>query len=111
MATNRSTLIRAIISSARTQAAAQGKTLTQVLRAVRDGRFSSDLINGRTVISTSEAGGSVTFNIPTGMQPLEVMTLFQEALDYCASFPDPDNPKLCSNRIMRLRVSFAKATV
>ena len=61
--------------------------------------------------SSAEAGGSVTFSIPPGHSPLDLMALCQEALDWCNQFPDPNNPPATQRRIKRLRVSFAKAVI
>jgi hypothetical protein len=106
---NRILLIRAFVESARSAAAASGKTLTQVLADIRNAIFNGELRDGKILISSAEAGGTVTFTVPAGHAPLEIMELAQEALDWCGQFPDPDNPPSTARRIRRLRASFAKA--
>jgi hypothetical protein len=101
--------IRSFVESARNTGQQANKPLTQVLADIRNAIFSDELQNGKILISTGEAGGTVTFAVPAGHTPLEIMALAQEAIDYCNQFPDPNNPPATARRIRRLRVSFAKA--
>lgn len=111
MAISRILLLRAFIGSAKDQATATSTTLSSVLKSVRNGKFNTDVTDGRTLISTTESGAVSTFTLPPGMEPMEIMALAQECLDYCAGFPDPENPVICHRRIKRLRASFLKASV
>ena len=45
-----------------------------------EGSMSVAMLNGRSVVSTSEANGSVTFHVPEGGSNLEVMALLEEIL-------------------------------
>lgn len=108
--TSRILIIRAFAASAKSLAPT-GTSLTDFLGMIRDSIFQDEIQDGKILISTAEAGGSVTFAIPQGQTPMDVMALVQETLDWCAQYPDPDNPPLCARRIKRLRASFAKATI
>jgi len=113
MAASRQLLLNAFIRGAKLRATELGgvNTLTSVLESIILGRFKSEATNGRTVVSTSEAGGSVSFHFPDMLTPAEVMALAEEALEYCAQFSDPNNPPLTFRRIRRMRVSFAKGAI
>ena len=111
MSQDRVLFIRSFVESARSIGAQTGKPLSQVLAEIRNAIFSDELQNGKILISSAEAGGTVTFAIPTGHSPLEIMALAQEAIDWCNQFPDPDNPPATARRIRRLRVSFDKAVI
>jgi hypothetical protein len=111
MAKDRVLFIRSFVESARTIGTQTGKPLTQVLVEIRNAIFSDELQNGKILISSAEAGGTVTFTVPAGHSPLEIMALAQEAIDWCSQFPDPNNPPTSARRIRRLRASFDKATI
>jgi hypothetical protein len=104
-------LISACAGSAQRQGAQSGKTAVQVLEAVIDNQFTSVAKNGRTVVTTSEAGGSVTFHIDAGLNPTSVIQIAQRALNFIKSQADPANPVTHNRDIQRLRVSFAKANL
>jgi hypothetical protein len=101
--------IRSFVESARAIGTQTGKPLTQVLGEIRNAIFSDELQNGKILISSNEAGGSVTFGVPAGHTPLEIMALAQEAIDWCYQFDDPNNPPATARRVRRLRASFSKA--
>ncbi|MFM7103090.1 MAG: hypothetical protein ACKO3N_18215 [Verrucomicrobiota bacterium] len=103
-----STFVRA----AKLKATAGGTSLRAVLECILLGQFNSSVVNGRTVISTSEAGGSVQFEILDGLGPARVAELAGEALDWLDSLPAEQqaNP-IPPRRIRRLRVSFSRAQV
>lgn len=88
-----------------------GATPKSVLEGIVLGQFTSNATNGRTVISTSEAGGTVTFTLPADLGPADVMTVADEALSIVETSADPLNPTVGSRRIRRLRASFAKAAI
>lgn len=91
--------------------ATQGDTpLRAVLEGILIGHFKSTVANGRTVIATTEAGGSTQFTLPAGLTPPEVMEMAGRALRWIDSRPDPANPGL-PNTVKRLRVSFRKARI
>jgi hypothetical protein len=107
----RTLLIRSFVESARALGVQASKPLTLVLSEVRNAIFSDNIQNGKVLISSGEAGGTVTFALPPGHTPLEIMALAQEAIDWCNQFPDPNNPPPSLRRIRRLRVSFDKAAI
>ena len=111
MVPDRILFIRSFVESARTIGTQTSKPLTQVLSDIRNSIFSDNLQNGKILISSAEAGGTVTFALPPGHTPLEIMALAQEAIDWCNQFPDPNNPPPSLRRIRRLRVSFEKAAI
>lgn len=96
---NRESVKRGIVKSATRQGAGMQppRTAKEVLEGIQDGIFgqlSSMITNGKTVISTSEAGGTVTFHIPEGATTGAFMDLINEILE------DMDGIK---PRIKRLR--------
>ncbi|MDE2100952.1 MAG: hypothetical protein KGL39_27140 [Patescibacteria group bacterium] len=117
MAANRNLLIRGIVLSA-VRAAGDGQQLKPVaiLENVVIGKFNTEFSNGKVLVSTNEAGGSVSFMVPGDFGPDEVMALAYEAIQRIKSGdfgPNEDSPDPYFNlrRIKRLRISFAKATI
>jgi hypothetical protein len=55
------------IQAAQLRAAQAGTTAKAVIEAILVGQFQSSVSNGRTIIQTAEAGGSVQFAIPDGL--------------------------------------------
>lgn len=104
-------MVRGCAEAAKREGAKTGRTAVQVLEAIIDGQFTSVSKNGRTIISTSEAGGSATFHIDGGLGPQGVIDLAVEAKDFIQSQADPDNPVTTNRRIVRLRASFSKANL
>lgn len=92
--------------------ATQPMTPGDVLESIVMGKFQSELQEGKTLISFSEAGGSGSFSIVGGMSPADIIELTMEALTWLQDQPDPDNPAVYpAKRIKRFRASFAKATI
>jgi hypothetical protein len=90
--------------------ATSAKTALQILDDIILGRFRSDVVNGKTLISTSEAGGSVTFQISTSLSPAEITEIALEAASWISTLPDPDLATAYPRRIRRLRASFGNST-
>jgi hypothetical protein len=120
MAANRNLLIRAVVLAAvRASGGDAGQTTLKpvaILEGIVTGKFTAEFSNGKTLISTSEAGGSVSFMLPSDFGPADVMTLAMEAIQRIKAGdfgPSEDNLDPYANwpRIKRLRVSFAKATI
>jgi hypothetical protein len=107
---NRILLIRALVASAKNKAP-DGRKLTEFIGDIRDAIFADSIQDGKILVSSAEAGGSVTFAIPPGHTPLELMELCQEALDWCNQFSDPNNPPETQRRIKRLRADFSRAVI
>lgn len=106
-------LARIFVRAAKLRATALGNGATpkSVLEGIVLGQFTSTATNGRTVISTTEGGGSTTFTLPADLGPADVMTLADEALSLVENAEDPENPTVSTRRIMRLRASFGKAAI
>jgi hypothetical protein len=98
------------IQAAQLRATQANTTAKAVIEAILIGQFTSSVAKGRTVIQTSEAGGSVQFAIPDGLSPAEVMEMAGRALRWIDSRPDPNNPGL-PREVTRLRVSFDRASI
>jgi hypothetical protein len=94
------------ILALRLKADRDGKTPKEVAEAILLGQFSASVVNGRTVIRTSEAGGSTEFALPTGLTPAEVMELAAEAIrrNVTTTSAPPQ-------RTRRLRVCFDRASL
>ena len=100
--------IRALARIAKHKNTANPKAfLTSLLVAIYD----SNIVDGRVVISTMEAGGTVTFQIPHGMSPMEMAAAVEETIEWLEQQPDPANPVLSGRRLLRLNASFAKARI
>jgi hypothetical protein len=104
------TLLRAFIRAAVLRADELGGAHTprSVLKALILGRFSAEATNGRTLISTQEAGGAVSFVVPEMLGAAGIMELAEEALEWLeATQDDPDDPDLGQLRpTRRLRATF-----
>lgn len=101
-------------TAAKREAARTGKRLTALLEDIFIGKFSTELTDGKTVISTMEAGGSVTFALLGNINPADIAALAHETIRFLKELPDPDNPSeavLYPKRIRRLRVSFRQASL
>jgi hypothetical protein len=97
---------------AKRAATASSKTLAQIFDDLNDAILSPGVISGQVLISSSEANGSFSFTFPPGHTPLDLVRLNEEAILYCSTCPDPENPILSlPKRIKRLRVSFGDATI
>lgn len=100
-------LLRAYLRSAVNQAAKCGKTPTQLLEDVQLGKFNVEATDGRTILSTTEAGGTVTFAFPGELTPGDVLEYTEEALEWLSEQTNPDAPVLDWKRpARRLRMTF-----
>jgi hypothetical protein len=107
----RQLLLRAFIRAAKKYGDANSKTPIAVLEAILLGRFTAEATEGKTLVTSTENGGTVTFMLPHDFGPADVMALAEEAIEWLEQQPDPNNPKLAARRIKRLRVSFANAAI
>jgi len=83
-------------------------TIAKFLGQIRNAIIAGELVNGKVLIATAEAGGSTTFAVPPGFTPADLVALFQEAIDYANQWNN--NPPKTARRITRLRASFFNAT-
>jgi hypothetical protein len=96
------------IQLAKLRATQASTTPRAIVEAIALGQFTTSVANGRTVVQTMEAGGSVQFEIPPGLSPVEVTELAGKALRWIDAQPDPNNPAL-PRQIRRLRATFNRA--
>lgn len=100
--------LRTVLRAIALHAESAGKAPAEVARALVLGQFQSSVLNGRTVIRTSEAGGNTEFSLPEGLGPGEVMELGARALDWIEAQTDPTAPGL-PRVSRRLRAAFDRA--
>ena len=74
-------------------------------------KWAASVVNGQTVLSTSEAGGSVTFTFERVYTPAELAVMAEEALEWVNTLADPENPPLDVARYNRLHPTFHKAVL
>jgi hypothetical protein len=93
----------------------QGKAATppttpqEILEAILVGNFTLATKGGKTLVSSSANGRSVSFQVPDGWNSGDVMVLAHEALRALAGMPDPANPILYPAVARRLRGNFNRA--
>ncbi len=68
-------------------------------------------MRGQTILSTSEAGGSVTFTFDRAYTPADLATMAEEALEWVNTRVYPENPLLDVPRYNRLHPTFHKAVL
>lgn len=103
-------LLRAWVRRAK-RAVGKSSTLAETLEAIGDALLEGPT-GGAIVISTSEAGGTVSFQLPPGHTPLELAALNEDAIAWAVDAGLIDATELtipAGRRIMRLRASFAQA--
>ena len=89
----------------------EGATLISALEALLTQKWAANVVNGQTVLSTSEAGGSVTFTFDRAYTPAILAVMAEEALEWVNTLADPDNPPLDVPRYNRLDPTFHKAVL
>lgn len=86
-------------------------TLVGALNALLTQKWAASVVNGQTVLSTSEAGGSVRFTFERAYTPSEFAVMAEEALEWVNSLADPENPPLDVARCNRIHATFHKAVL
>lgn len=86
-------------------------TLVDTLNSLVTQKWTANVVNGQTVLSTSEAGGSVTFTFERAYTPTELAVMAEEALEWVNTLADPENPPLDVARYNRLHPTFHKAVL
>ena len=90
------------------QSKSSSKTPRELLEELIDRKFS--VADNGMVVSSSEANGSVSFGVPAGFGPDDVVELAIETLRWVMEQPDPtDYDWLSRKRSTRIRVSFLRA--
>ena len=88
-----------------------GGTLVSALNSLVTQKWAANVLNGQTVLSASEAGGSVTFTFERAYTPAELAVMAEEALEWVNTLADPENPPLDVARYNRLHPTFHKAVL
>lgn len=91
-------IVRAVAGSVTRRAEAEGKNALTLLGEVID-TLVLEVSAGKTLTSTNEAGGGVTFGIDPKTSAQERLQIFQSTLEYMQG----------ARRITRLRASFHRA--
>ena len=73
---------------------ADGGTLVSALSALVTQKWATNVVNGQTILSTSEAGGSVTFTFERAYTPAELAVMAEETLEWVNTLADPEYPPL-----------------
>jgi len=109
MAADRKTLVRALLRVARLEAAAAVPVTTAkaLLETLMRGQWTTVNAGGKQVISTTQAGRAVTWQVVSGLSSAEVMTLAEAAWTLDDELGEDAIPV---RRIRRLRASFSSAT-
>ncbi len=89
----------------------EGQTLVGALNGLVVQKWVASVVNGQTVLSTSEAGGSVTFTFERAYTPAELAVMAEDALEWVDTLADPENPTLDVARYNRLHPTFHKAVL
>ena len=72
----------------------EGQTLVGALHGLVIQKWTSHVVNGQTVLTTAEAGGSVTFTFDRSCTPTELAVMAEEALEWVNTLVDPEQPPL-----------------
>ncbi len=82
------------------------------LTLIITGHYTSTVTQGGTLVNCNEAGGNISFQVPSGMDAGEIMALCEEAIQFltteCNQGADGNWRIKPTRRIKRLRVSFRK---
>ena len=87
------------------------QTLVAALEGLVTSKWSSQVVNGQTILSTTEAGGSVTFTFERAYTPAELAVMAEEALEWVNTLPDPEHPPLDVPRYTRIHPTFHRAVL
>jgi hypothetical protein len=87
------------------------QTLVGALEGLVTSKWSSQVVNGQTILSTTEAGGSVTFTFERAYTPAELAVMAEEALEWVNTLPDPEHPPLDVPRYTRIHPTFHRAVL
>lgn len=109
MAADKQLLTRALLRVARAEAAAAVPVTTAkaLLETLMRGQWSTVMQGGKQLISTSQAGRAVTWQVVSGLSTPEVMALAEAAWALDDALGTDDIPV---RKIRRLRADFSGAT-
>ncbi|HNU53373.1 MAG TPA: hypothetical protein PKJ98_20965 [Verrucomicrobiota bacterium] len=102
--------VRMLVRALRLQLT-EGATLVSALEALVAQKWTANVVNGQTVLTAAEAGGSVTFTFDRAYTPAELAVMAEDALEWVNTLADPENPPLDVPRFNRLHPTFHKAVL
>jgi hypothetical protein len=86
-------------------------TLVGALHGLLTSKWTAQVVNGQTILSTAEAGGSVTFTFERAYTPAQLAVMAERALEWVNTLPDPEHPPLDVPRYTRLHPTFHRAVL
>lgn len=103
------TLIYAFVRAAKLQAdsVGGGATPKSILEQIILGKFTAEVTDGKTLVSTTVGEQTVSFHVPNDLGPSSILELAEQAIQFLESQADPDNPVLTRRRIKKLSVNFS----
>ena len=87
------------------------QTLVAALEGLLTSKWACQVVNGQTILSTAEAGGSVVFTFERAYTPTELAVMAEEALEWVNTLPDPEHPPLDVPRYTRIHPTFHRAVL
>ncbi|MCZ7635741.1 MAG: hypothetical protein M5U12_06670 [Verrucomicrobia bacterium] len=69
-----------------------GQTLVSALQGLITSKWTANVVNGQTILTAAEAGGSVTFTFDRAYTPAELAVMAEEALEWINTLADPGEP-------------------
>jgi hypothetical protein len=87
------------------------QTLVGALEGLLTSKWTANVVNGQTVLTASEAGGTVTFTFERAYTPAELAVMAEEALEWVNTLPDPEHPPLDVPRYRRVHPTFHRAVL
>ena len=69
-----------------------GQTLVGALNGLVVQKWTSHVVNGQTVLTAAEAGGSVTFTFERAYTPTELAVMAEEALEWVNTLIASEHP-------------------
>ncbi|MBE7502742.1 MAG: hypothetical protein HS113_21150 [Verrucomicrobiales bacterium] len=87
------------------------QTLVGALQGLITSKWTANVVNGQTILTAAEAGGSVTFTFDRAYTPAELAVMAEEALEWVSTLADPENPPLDVARYTRVHTTFHRAVL
>ena len=103
---SRRTLIYAIVRAAKLRATelANGTTPKGILEGIILGKFTAEVTDGKTVVSTTVGEQSVSFHVPNDLGPSDILELAESAIQHLEAQENPEDPDLIRRPIKSLKV-------
>lgn len=87
------------------------QTLVGALEGLLTSKWTANVVNGQTVLTASEAGGTVTFTFERAYTPAELAVMAECALEWVNTLADPEHPPLDGPRYTRIHPTFHRAVL